>query len=93
MGVAVLLHLADDGTVRAARVALQSAAPTPFLACATMRGLAGRRLDAAAIAEAAARVHDEVAPLGGVHGSAEYQRHLARELTARALVEARERRP
>jgi carbon-monoxide dehydrogenase medium subunit len=93
MGVAAQLRLAPDGAVSAARLGLQSAAPTPFLARGAMGWLAGRPLDDVTIAGAAARVGDEVAPTGGVHGSADYQRHLARVLTARVLAEARERRP
>jgi aerobic carbon-monoxide dehydrogenase medium subunit len=90
MGVSAVLGV-EGGVVREARLAFQNAAPTPFLARGSSAWLAGRRLDDAAIAEVAARVHDEVAPPGEAHASVEYQRHLARELTARALRQARSR--
>ena len=91
MGVSAVLALDDDGRVRSARLAYQNAAPTPLLARRAAAALAGRALDDATLAAVAALVRDEVAPPGEALASPEYQRHLAGELTVRALRQARER--
>jgi carbon-monoxide dehydrogenase medium subunit len=87
MGVSAVLGV-TSGVVNVARLAYQNAAPTPLLAREASGWLAGRRLDDETIAAVAARVHDEVAPPGEAHASIDYQRHLAGELTSRALHQA-----
>ena len=91
MGVAAALGVGAGGLVLESRLALQNAARTPFLARETSRWLAGKRLVPDVIAEAAARVREEVAPTGETHATVDYQRHLAEVLTARALRQARGR--
>jgi xanthine dehydrogenase YagS FAD-binding subunit len=61
-GVALALRT-KDGRIAAARVVLSGVAPVPWRATAAEKALAGRPLDAAAAAEAAARSVDGAKPL------------------------------
>jgi len=79
-GVAVSLGVAG-GTVTRARVALGAAAPIPLRATAAEDYLAGRVLDAAAAARAAALAVADAAPLGE-NG---YKVHVLEALVRRAL--------
>lgn len=91
MGVAAAISLGPDGVCTDARLAFCSAGETPVLARTSAQTLIGWRLgepEFAAAGEAGAR---EIQPMGSVHASAEYQRHLAKVLTVRALRIARER--
>jgi carbon-monoxide dehydrogenase medium subunit len=91
MGVAAVLSLDARGVCTDARLAYCSAGETPILATKAAQTLVGWRLgepEFKAAAEAAAR---EVQPLGSVHATPDYQRHLAAVLTRRALRIARER--
>jgi carbon-monoxide dehydrogenase medium subunit len=82
-GVAVVMSRAPDGQVDAASVVLFGVAGTPIRA-----GLAEQALlETGSASSAAASVRDEVRPMGNVHGSAEYRRHLASVLTQRAVEE------
>ena len=53
--------------------------------------LVGRQIGVAEIAEAAALAQGAIDPGGSIHGSKEFQRHLAGVLTKRALTAANER--
>ena len=53
--------------------------------------LVGTRLDDALVEDAAHAAAAETAPGSDLHASAEYRRHLASVLAARALREAREK--
>jgi carbon-monoxide dehydrogenase medium subunit len=85
VGVAAQVTVEDD-RIREARVALTGAAPTPQRLPAVESALAGKAIDAidAAAAEAATgwEANDDL------HASADYRRHLARVLTARAVKRA-----
>ena len=61
-GVAVALRT-RDGRIASSRVVLSGVAPIPWRATAAEKALAGRALDAAAAAEAAARAVDGAKPL------------------------------
>ena len=87
VSVAVALRL-EDGACREARIALGSAGPTPIRARKAEAELAGRTLDNATIASAAAIVRDEVDPLDDIRGSAAYKREMAAVFTRRALLAA-----
>lgn len=91
MGVAAVVTLDPDGRCVAARIACCSAGPTPMAAPRAAAALLGSRLAEADIAGAAALVRQEVDPLGSVHASPAYQRHLAGVVAARALRLAKAR--
>lgn len=91
MGVAAVLSLDSRGVCVDARLAYCSAGETPVLAARAGKTLVGRGVSDADIDEASATARDEVQPLGSVHASAAYQKHLAQVLTRRALRTARQR--
>ncbi len=91
MGVAVVVVLDDSGTCSDARLAYCSAGETPVAAKGAAAGLIGGRVASDDIAAAAEQAKQEIAPVGSVHASVAYQRHLAAVLTRRALTTAVER--
>jgi aerobic carbon-monoxide dehydrogenase medium subunit len=88
-GVAAMLDM-EGGEVRRATLAVCGVTPAPVRLETAETGLIGSRLDAPAIA-AAAEIAGSLDALYDYHGGADYRRHLARVLTARALEEARRR--
>jgi aerobic carbon-monoxide dehydrogenase medium subunit len=91
IGVACTVRLDADGLCKDARIGLCNAGDGPVFAASASKSLAGARIGAAEIKEAAALVQDAIDPGGSVHASKEFQRHLAGVLTARALATANER--
>src|SRR5262249_47633170 len=91
MGVAAVVTLDVDGTCTAARIACCNAGVTPLLAEPVARVLVGERRTDALLDAAADAARHAVDPLGNVHASKDYQRHLAGVLTRRALATAFER--
>jgi len=91
MGVAALVVLDEGGTCSDARLTYCSAGETPVTAKGAAAALVGGRLAADDIAAAAEHAKQEIAPVGSVHASAAFQRHLAGVLTSRALAKAIER--
>ncbi|MGA9534073.1 MAG: xanthine dehydrogenase family protein subunit M [Anaerolineales bacterium] len=91
-GVAVLVSLDDEGVCQRARVVYLNVGDGPTDATQAASILIGERgtpdLFEAAAEKAAA---DEIFPYGNVHASVDYQQHLARVLTVRALSQAWER--
>jgi aerobic carbon-monoxide dehydrogenase medium subunit len=87
VGVAALVRR-ENGTVAQARVALTNMGPTPIRAAAVESALAGSRIDAEAIRAAAAHAPDGTNPSSDLTASADYRRHLATVLTARAVTAA-----
>lgn len=92
MGVAAVITLDESGLCQAARLVYLNAGEGPLDAPRAATSLQGQTLTPAAIDEAArmAATH-EINPMGNVHASPGYQRHLARVLTRRALSLALER--
>lgn len=89
MGVAALVGLGVDGTCNSARLVYLNAGDGPVDAMQAAGGLLGRKPEVAAYDEAAAIASEkEIDPLGNVHASVGFQRHLARVLTRRALEHA-----
>ena len=76
-----------SGACTHARIALGGAATVPLRARDAERSLAGRRLDDAAIREAAALAAGATDPIDDLRGSAEYKRAMAEVWTERALRE------
>lgn len=86
VGVAAAVRR-ENGAIAEARVALTNVGPTPVRASAVEEALVGAG-DQAAVKAAAARAGEGTAPPSDLNGSAEYRRHLAGVLTARAVVSA-----
>lgn len=89
-GSAALLDVAPDQTIRRAAVALFGVGASPVRLDAAEAGLAGKRLDLAAVMGAAAQARS-IEPLEDIHAGADYRRHLAEVLTRRALLDAARR--
>jgi carbon-monoxide dehydrogenase medium subunit len=89
--VGVQLTLADGGTCARVGIGLTNVGATPIKARRAEAVLRGRRVDEAAIREAAQAAADESDPAADLRGSVEYKRDLVRVLTARALRRALER--
>jgi CO/xanthine dehydrogenase FAD-binding subunit len=91
--VAAAAQVALDGDGRCARAAfgLGGVGGTPLAFPEIAARLVGTRLEEKIIEEAARDAAAESEPGGDLHASAEYRRHLARVLAARALRAARER--
>jgi carbon-monoxide dehydrogenase medium subunit len=87
---AVLLRMKGDA-VDDVRIALTNVAPTPLRASAAEAALRGRKLDDAAMAEAARLAMRICAPAPDQRGDVEYKTAMAGEMTIRALATARTR--
>jgi CO/xanthine dehydrogenase FAD-binding subunit len=90
-GVAAIVSLDDDERCTDLRLALCGVGETPVDASAAAASLIGQKCTEAAIDTVAADVQKAIAPLGNVHASPEYQRHIAGVLTRRAIATAWER--
>lgn len=92
LGVAAVLTLDDGGLAQQARLVYLNAGEGPREAPQAAGLLAGQAPSAEAFAAAAehAAAH-EIEPMGSVHATPNYQRHLARVLTRRALATAAHR--
>jgi carbon-monoxide dehydrogenase medium subunit len=88
VGVVALVKKAADGSCEDVRVAFVNMASTPIRASAVEDALRGGGLDGGAIDAAAAHAADGTDPPADLNASADYKRHLARVLTARALRKA-----
>jgi carbon-monoxide dehydrogenase medium subunit len=89
MGVAVLISLNEKGICRKARIVYLNAGDGPMDAVETARLLQGEALKVEIFETAAVLASEkEINPFGNIHASIEYQRHLARVLTRRALGQA-----
>jgi carbon-monoxide dehydrogenase medium subunit len=84
-GVALWL---DGEGIAAAGIALSAVNPTGVHSTRAEQALVGRRPSDEAFAEAAALAAEDCEPIADQRGPAEYKRHLARELTNRALRRA-----
>lgn len=86
MGVAVSVQVDEHGVCRAARLAYCNAGDVPMLAPKAAQSLIGEPVADARLREAGAIARTEIRPLGNVHATPEFQRHLAGVLTRRALT-------
>ena len=87
VSVAAVIATDANGACRHARIALGGAATVPLRARDAEQSLVGRRLDDAAIREAAALAAEGTDPIDDLRGSAAYKRAMARVWTERALRE------
>ncbi|MEB2345778.1 MAG: FAD binding domain-containing protein [Deltaproteobacteria bacterium] len=89
VGAVATLALDARGSVERTRLVLFGVRATPLRAEAAERLLAGQRPDAEALGRAARAAAEAIEePLEDVHASADYRRHLAGVVAARALAEA-----
>lgn len=88
-GVAALVTLDEKGRCRRARLVYLNVGDRPIVAAQAARLLEGEIISAETIAAAAdLAATTEIDPIGNIHASAGYQRHLTRVLTRRALTTA-----
>ncbi len=87
-GAAVQVTLGKGGEVASAGIGLTNAGLTPVQAEAAEKFLAGKKPDAATIAETARLAAQSAEPSADRRGSVEYKVEMARVLTARALKAA-----
>ena len=86
MGIAVLVTLDESGACQAAKLVYLNAGDGPVDAQEAAQLLQGQALSDALIDSAAeAASGTEISPFGNIHASVEYQRHLAKVLTKKAL--------
>lgn len=86
LGVAAVVLLDERGVCRDSRLVYLNAGDGPVKAGQAASSLIGSHGDPAACEQAAAIAsEDEIEPLGNLHASPRYQRHLAKVLTVRAL--------
>ena len=89
MGVAALVGLDEAGKCTRAKLVYLNAGDGPVDAKAAAKSLVGETLNKKVINHAAAHASEkEITPFGNIHASPEFQRHLAKVLTQRALVAA-----
>jgi carbon-monoxide dehydrogenase medium subunit len=81
----------DGSNVAAAGIALSAVNPSSVRSTRAEEALVGRPPSEEALADAASKAAEDCDPIGDLRGPAEYKRHLARELTHRALRRAAER--
>ncbi|WP_395109435.1 FAD binding domain-containing protein [Actinomadura sp. SCN-SB] len=87
VGVAAAVRR-QSGAIEEARVALTNMGPAPVRATAVEEFIAGRSVSEDAFRAAGGKAAEGTSPPTDLHGSAEYRRHLATVLTARALTAA-----
>lgn len=87
-GVSVVL---DNGTIKSARVALASVAPTPLFVKEAGDALAGKPATEESVRIASGLARDAAKPITDMRGTSEYRKHLCEVLTRRALLTAIER--
>jgi aerobic carbon-monoxide dehydrogenase medium subunit len=79
---------AEGGTIAEARIGLTNMGSTPIRARGVEEALAGQPATAEAVRAAAARAAEGTDPPSDTNGDADYRRHLATVLTARAVLAA-----
>jgi CO/xanthine dehydrogenase FAD-binding subunit len=90
-GVAAIVTLDGEQRCSTARLALCGVGETPVDASGAISSLIGQPCTDEGFAAVATKVRDMIAPSGNVHGSADYQQHIAGVLTQRALGIAHQR--
>jgi carbon-monoxide dehydrogenase medium subunit len=83
VAVAATVTLNGDGACKDARIVLGNAAPTTVRATEAEKVLIGAKLDDSVFEKAGEAAAEECQPVGDIHASEEYRRHLIRILTKR----------
>jgi len=87
VGVAALARR-SNGQVAEARIGMANMGSVPVRARAAEAAAAGADANRDALRSAAQQADEGTSPPADLHGAADYRRHLARVLTARALAAA-----
>lgn len=90
-GVCAMVTLDDEEKCMALRLVLCGVGEVPVDASAAADGMTGARITDTAVGEVASQVQKMIDPAGGIHASADYQRHIAGVLTERAIFTAHQR--
>jgi len=90
-GIAATVSLSQDGTCGGARLVPLSVGDRPTACVRAAALLKGHPPHEDLFAAAAAALAEEIEPVGDIHASADFKRHLAGVLTRRALAAACER--
>jgi len=88
VGVAAAIKLGTGGACESAAIGVTGAGSKAIRATAAEALLVGTKLEGATLARAGSAAAEAVDPIGDIHASTEYRRHLVRELTARAIRQA-----
>jgi carbon-monoxide dehydrogenase medium subunit len=92
LGVAVLVTLDENGKCKQAKLVYLNAGEGPMEAKEAAGSLKGQTMNDQLIKSAAAHASEkEINPFGNIHASAEFQHHLAKVLTQKALQQATQR--
>lgn len=92
MGVAAIVRLDENGACAEARLVFLNAGDGPLPTPQAAAMLPGRVIDARTAEAAAAHAAEkEIEPLGNLHASPSFQRHLAKVLGRRAILAAAQR--
>lgn len=88
-GVAAVVTVDESGVCTAARLVYLNAGEVPMVAEEAAQILVGERpSEEVWLATAVSASQNEIDPLGDIHATADYKRHLAKVLTVRALRQA-----
>jgi len=87
LGVAAALNIADDGSVRAARLVLGGVAPAPIEVTEAEEAIIGMRLDQEQIVKAAEACYLKARPLDNTDFLMNWRKQMARPFVQRALEE------
>ncbi|QBD78015.1 xanthine dehydrogenase family protein subunit M [Ktedonosporobacter rubrisoli] len=90
-GCAAVITRGDDGTCSAASLAITGAAMQTTRASATEAALVGKKLDEAAVTEAASHAAEGLEIVSDIHGSKEYRAQMCAVVAKRAILRALER--
>jgi carbon-monoxide dehydrogenase medium subunit len=90
-GVAATITLGEHDACSNVRLAFCGVGETPVDASSAADALIGRELTEQAACDVAAAARAMLDPSGSIHGTADYQRHIAGVLTERALTTAYQR--
>ena len=90
-GVAVALELDDSGVCTRAGIGLTNVNPTPMRAERSEQALVGKKIDDAAIAEAAQMASEDCNPSDDLRGDSDYKRRVIRSLTKKMIQKALDR--
>jgi carbon-monoxide dehydrogenase medium subunit len=91
IAAAAVILVMEGGSCASASVTLTNLADTPVNAEAAAQALVGTAVDAGAIAQAADAAMAASDPASDLRGPADFRKHMARVMTARAIAEARSR--
>ncbi|HQX15083.1 MAG TPA: xanthine dehydrogenase family protein subunit M [Anaerolineales bacterium] len=92
MGVAALVTLDENGKCKSAKLVYLNAGDGPVDAVEAAKSLIGESLNDNLIESAALLASEkEITPFGNIHASTDFQHHLAKTLTRKALKIATER--